>query len=62
MISLNYNTMTSLCVYVTSAYGYILIKRIHAGNIVFSLSVVKFSVQHISENLFDFAQGKCFLF
>lgn len=54
--------MTSLCVYVTSAYGYILIKRINDGNIVFSLLVFKFSVQHISENLFDFAQGKCFLF
>ena len=54
--------MTSLCVYVTSAYGYILFKRINASNIVFSLSVVKFSVQLIAENLFDFAQGKCFLF
>ena len=30
--------------------------------IVFSLSVVKFSVQLIAENLFDFVQGKCFLF
>ena len=54
--------MTSLCVYVTSAYGYILFKRTNAGNIVFFLSVVKFSVQLIAENLFDFAQGKCFLF
>ena len=45
--------MTSLCVYVTSAYGYILFKRINTGNIVFSLSVVTFSVQLIAENLFD---------
>ena len=45
--------MTSLCVYVTSAYGYILFTRINTGNIVFSLSVVTFSVQLIAENLFD---------
>ena len=45
--------MTSLRVYVTSAYGYILFKRINAGNIVFSLSVVTFSVKLIAENLFD---------
>ena len=45
--------MMSLCVYVTSAYGYILFQRINTGNIVFSLSVVTFSVQLIAENLFD---------
>ena len=28
----------------------------------FPFSVVKFSVQLIAENLFDFAQGRCFLF
>ena len=36
-----------------SAYGYILFKRINTGNIVFSLSVVTFSVQLVAENLFD---------